>query len=94
MKEEDMVKLISKAVKGGIDRFFRLPAWIIVILCIGSYAYNLTDFGKDSTDSPDGRSNMAVRTDHKTGCEYLESGGGGLTPRLSVGNKHLGCLLK
>ena len=37
---------------------------------------------KDNTDPPDGRSGMALYTDALTGCQYLGTGWGGLTPRL------------
>jgi len=38
------------------------------------------------------RSDMVVKTDHKTGCQYLKSGFvGGLTPRVDVNGRHIGC---
>lgn len=44
----------------------------------------------DDTDSPAGqRSNMELLTDHGTGCQYLLSEGGGLTPRLDASGKHI-----
>jgi len=39
-------------------------------------------FGRDETDSPDERSNMSLRTDHGTGCQYLVTRKGAITPRL------------
>lgn len=38
---------------------------------------------KDDSDSESGYSEMVVRTDYKTGLQYLESTQGGLTPRLN-----------
>ena len=94
MNEETIIALISKGVKDGLDKFFKFFAWVILIIMVVCFLYNLTDFGKDSTDSPNERSNMVIRTDYKTGCEYLESGSGGLTPRLNVNSQQLGCLSK
>lgn len=37
----------------------------------------------DATDNANGaRSGVRLRTDHGTGCQYLETSGGGITPRL------------
>jgi hypothetical protein len=37
----------------------------------------------DDSDSPTGeKSGLRVRTDHKTGVQYLETEDGGITPRL------------
>lgn len=45
---------------------------------------------RDSTDPIDGRSNLIILTDNLSGCEYLSSAYGGLTPRI-VNGKHNGC---
>ena len=50
--------------------------------CIFVAALNLYFNPKDDSDSEDKRSNMLIRTDYKTGCQYLESTRGYLTPRL------------
>lgn len=48
------------------------------------------NYDKDSTDAVDGpRSGMVLRTDHQTKCQYLETSGGGLTPRLNDMGEHL-----
>lgn len=49
--------------------------------------------GGNQKDDTDGykRSNMALRTDYGTGCQYLESHTGVLTPRMSADGKHVGC---
>lgn len=39
-------------------------------------------YDRDDTDFPDSRSNMNSYIDAKTGCEYLSTQGGSLTPRL------------
>lgn len=91
MDEAKIIDLIQKGVYKALDRHLRFFGWVVLILCAVSWAYNRTDFGKDSTDSPEQRSNMIVRVDNKTGCEYLESARGGLTPRLNASGEHLGC---
>lgn len=46
----------------------------------------------DDTDPPGGRSGMGLRTDNLTGCQYLMSPSGNLTPRMADdGKTHLGC---
>jgi hypothetical protein len=44
----------------------------------------------DTDDHATGaRSKMRVLIDHGTGCQYLLSEGGGLTPRLDASGKHI-----
>lgn len=38
--------------------------------------------GQDTTDGPDSRSGLALFTDHMTGCQYVGSPYGGVTPRI------------
>lgn len=42
----------------------------------------LTPFDQTDDDSRQVRSGMALRTDHGTGCQYLQTWSGGITPRL------------
>lgn len=44
--------------------------------------------GRDDTDDPNGkRSGMILYTDHKTGCQYVGTVLGGITPRLDKDGK-------
>ena len=43
----------------------------------------------DDTDPPNGRSGMALYTDHLTGCQYVGKPFGGITPRLRADGKQL-----
>lgn len=47
----------------------------------------------DDTDPPNGRSGMGLRTDHRTGCQYLTSvsvfGESSITPRLDSSGRHI-----
>ena len=52
---------------------------ILVGFIIGAWRDPVTD----DSDSPTGdKSHLRVRTDHKTGVQYLETEDGGITPRL------------
>lgn len=44
---------------------------------------------RNDTDPPDGYSGLAVLIDNKTGCQYLASREGGVTPRLDKKGKHM-----
>lgn len=56
------------------------------------FAVWILPLGRDSTDGewPD-RSGIRPRTDALTGCQYLETGDGGITPRVDGSGHHLGC---
>ena len=42
------------------------------------------DAPRDATDSATARSNMALRIDYGTGCQYLANSSGALTPRIGA----------
>lgn len=44
---------------------------------------------RDATDPPGGRSQLALRTDHETGCQYLATRSGGLTPRRAADGRQI-----
>lgn len=71
----EIYKQIKKDIRFWLTIYF-------VIFAIVQSVYYFFDLGKDDSDSAESRSNMSVRTDHKTGCQYLESSKGDLTPRL------------
>jgi|GEM_PF-5098882 len=67
---------------------------VAVLLSMVNYALaNYTDIGRDDSDPPAGRSDMKIMTDHMTGCQYLMSARGGLTPRMDENGKQM-CLKK
>lgn len=81
------------AVFKGLKMF---AEWLIVILIIAviiQYLIAASPIGRDDTDEGRGwfarRSNMTVYTDHKTGCQYLATPSGGLTPRLDGEGKQI-----
>ena len=44
---------------------------------------------RDATDSPTERSGLKPRTDYGTGCQYLETSDGAITPRLDRTGKQI-----
>lgn len=45
-------------------------------------AFKIWGIGRDATDSEARRSGLALFTDAQTGCQYVGSAWGGLTPRI------------
>lgn len=82
--------LESAFTKAGKEVFSHVTTWVIgvgiVTLCVTAVFFNPVD----STDAgKDNRSGMKLRIDHGTGCHYLETIGGGITPRLKPDGEHL-----
>ena len=67
---------ISLAVAGFIERGMKAFG--------ADMAYDETDDVANHT-----RSNLALRTDHGTGCQYLATSLGGITPRLGPDGKQI-----
>ncbi len=76
-------KFVIGIIEEGILKAFYRFAIIVGFIVSISYILNYIPIMKDDTDPKWGRSGMAIKVDHLTGCEYL-SGVGGLTPRLDV----------
>lgn len=64
--------------------------WTCGIAFISSVSHLIDGFGlfhgmgRDDTDSDKERSNLGLRTDHGTGCQYLVTRQGAITPRLDA----------
>jgi hypothetical protein len=72
-------------VAEGLKRFFLPVAWIFLSVFILSVIWNnWIPLAKDDTDPVKGRSGMEVLVDNRTGCQYLATSTGGLTPRLDT----------
>ena len=74
----------------------RYTYWLSQIICAAWVVFwmiGITPLGRDDSDPGrwGARSNLAPRTDSLTGCQYLETARGGLTPRLDRDGKHVGC---
>lgn len=67
---------------------------IFLIYLFSSWAFSLTPFGRDDSDAEGwggGRSGVTRVTDALTGCQYLRTGFGGITPRLDARGRQVGC---
>lgn len=67
----------------------------IIIVALLAFAvitlWNDTFNPRDDSDPPDGRSGLRPLTDNLTGCQYLKTPGGGITPRLDGRGRQVGC---
>jgi hypothetical protein len=63
----------------------------LIVVIVGDFIKTSFELGYDDTDNKVKgiRSGMAVRTDHGTGCNYLESAKGALIPRLDSHGNHI-----
>lgn len=67
--------------------------WLAIAIVI-AWAIGQTPLLRDDTDTGawgGGRSGMEPMTDALTGCQYLRTPGGGITPRLDGNGRQLGC---
>ena len=70
-----------------------LGLWVVIFYLITT-AISQTSLGKDDTDKPGWftkRSGVELVTDELTGCQYLSAKNGGITPRLDLTGRHIGC---
>lgn len=74
-----------------ISRLLLHAATLIVVAVLLMWASGRFEatFLRDDSDPPDGNSGMKPRTDHRTGCQYLTTSYGGITPRLDHNGKHI-----
>jgi hypothetical protein len=64
-----------------------LAAVLAVLLWLGcTFIWSLPF---DDSDAPPIRSGMAIKTDHLTGCQYLTTFLGAITPRLDSAGKQV-----
>lgn len=84
--------LINAIYKGGMKLFIRLSQILFsAYLLIALIGYFSGQYDKDSTDSPNSRNGLRIHTDNLTGCQYLSTISGDITPRLTESNTHYGC---
>ena len=89
---EDLIQrrfdqLESSIRKGVRSAFLSVIAYFGLIVFVLSYVINPLD----STDSGFSRSGLKVHVDAQTGCEYLSTPSGAITPRLSGAGEPTGC---
>lgn len=75
-----------------------LTGFLFGLGCIAAYVFVLVTlvllnaflFDRDDTDPPTGaRSQLGLHIDNRTGCHYLSTHKGGLTPRLDANGRHI-----
>lgn len=65
--------------------------WLMLFFIVG-VAMGFLPFGRDDTDGEwPHRSGMSPMTDARTGCQYLRTADGGITPRLDGNGRQIGC---
>ena len=78
-----------------LDSLKEWTAWVVrwlVIVWMFSLGLAALPFGRDDSDGAwPNRSGLKPKTDALTGCQYLQSPGGGITPRLDANGRHIGC---
>lgn len=92
-KNKEATAVIENAITNAGKKIFNHIVTTIFIgwLVIAALGYLLSGgYEKDATDGYK-RSNLKLRTDYGTGCQYLETTGGSITPRLGYGGVHVGC---
>jgi len=68
-----------------------LAGWWVFGLCV-TFVIWMLPLTRDTTDGEwPNRSGVRPRTDAFTGCQYLETSKGGITPRIDSRGRHLGC---
>ena len=92
MSEDDIKNIIRDGIYEAARNIIRKIGFYFVIgwIIISVLAWWRGDFDKDSTDGIE-RSNMMLHVDALTGCNYLSTKGGGITPRISASGLHYGC---
>lgn len=67
--------------------------WVLFGIFV-SWLINQMPFGRDNTDEPGWfgkRSGVTPTIDRATGCQYLRTSDGGITPRLDFDGRQVGC---
>lgn len=83
-------RLRINIAKGLSEGAWRIATSIAVCLLLLWAVGKIWPADRDSTDPLDGeRSGMRLYTDAQTGCQYLATPGGSLTPRLSATGEHV-----
>lgn len=74
-------------IGGGFGGFITTAAAVVVIVIVAGISMHRPP--RDNSDPVGGRSNMSVLTDALTGCQYLATQRGGITPRMDSDNKQV-----
>lgn len=82
---------IGKSIANGfVTEVSTLLLFVLIAILVFNLARWAFGFGTDDSDkdgSLSGRSGMSVKTDHKTGVQYLSDGKGGMCVRVDENGK-------
>lgn len=88
---DEQIKQLGEGFYYGLAKFakkvFLLAACCYGVVVIIGHIGGRFDF--DSTDSGRERSGLSLMVDAQTGCHYLSTAGGGITPRLNRTGAHV-----
>lgn len=71
-----------------VERLANFIYWAILVVAVINIAFGVLTPRVD-TDPPGARSGLRPYTDHATGCQYLATRDGALTPRLDASGKQI-----
>jgi len=86
---ETAVRAYGRLIKNALATIGLFVALGMGLKAADDLLFFYTEIGADETDGHGSRSGIALRTDNGTGCQYLESRFGGLTPRLDRAGKQI-----
>lgn len=82
-QDEHLQRNIAKGLAEGAQRIAAYVGLVMIVLWAMS---ELWPADRDATDPAEGE---RLYTDAQTGCQYLATSGGSLTPRLSATGEHI-----
>lgn len=87
MSDEEIRKIGEQFTFGVV---FALTKWLIVASLVFAVVHCALPTDRDDTDPARGaRSGLALRIDHGTGCQYLETKNGALLPRMGWNGRQI-----
>lgn len=81
------VEKLARDLRGILSTVLFVATFALLIGIAEDFAGHV--FGGDDTDSRTQRSRLTLRTDFGTGCQYLETFVGGITPRLGSDGRQI-----
>lgn len=82
------VEQIGKRLTEGA--LWAIGKWTLIVMVGTALFQAVSPPARDATDPPSGaRSGMLLRTDNGTGCQYLETKDGALSPRMGPDGKQV-----
>lgn len=83
--QKEAAEIIKEGVKEGIKGALVWLGswWFVSIMLVAASGVAINHYSsRDSSDTAEERSGLNVRTDALTGCQYLETAHGAITPRM------------